>query len=81
LCEPEGGERVPRFAAAFVERALRLPDAAKVEANGRVAQRIESLGERLRNFVVERAALERMRMGDKGDAARRSLGDVLSDLQ
>ena len=61
--------------------AFRLPDAAEVEADGGVAQRVERLRERLRHLVVERAALQRMRVGDERDAARRVLGDVLRDLE
>ena len=44
----EHGERVLGLADAFVERARRLADAAKIEARRDVAHREERLGERLR---------------------------------
>ena len=67
----ERRERVGGLADAVVERASRLADAAEIEAHAGVAQREERLGERLRDLVVERAALQRMRMRDERDAARR----------
>jgi hypothetical protein len=69
------GERIVGLADAVVERAFRAPDTAKIESRRDVAHREEGLGERLRDLVVERAALLRMRMRDQRDAARRRLGD------
>src|SRR5437764_1102420 len=72
--EGERGERIVGLAHAIVERALALPDAAEVEAHAGIVERDEGLGERLRNLVVERAALLRMRVSDERDAARLLVG-------
>jgi hypothetical protein len=79
--ERKRGERIRGLPAAFVELAFRTADASEIEADRGVAQREERLGERLRDLVVEGAALQRMRMCDESDSARRRFGDVLRDFE
>jgi hypothetical protein len=64
--------RVVGLARAVVKAAFGAADTAEVEADADVAQRKERLRERLRDLVVERSALLRMRVRDQRDAARRS---------
>ena len=77
----ERGQRIVGLTRAVVERALGLADAAEIETHGCVAQSEKRLRERLRDLVVERAALQRMRMGDERNAARRLRRRVDDDLQ
>ena len=67
----ERRERVGGLADAVVERALGRPTPRKLKRTRDIAQREERLRERLRHLVVERAALQRMRMRDERDAAWR----------
>jgi hypothetical protein len=60
------------FAVAAVMHAFRLADAAEVEARRRVAEADEGARQRLRHLIFHRAAVQRMRVRDQGDAARRA---------
>ena len=59
------------LAVAVVVLARARADAAEVRPHRDVAELGERARERLRDLVVERAAEERMRMGDQRDSARR----------
>ena len=61
LGERQRGERVGGLADAVSKVPSLLPDAAKVEAYAGVTQCGERAGEGLRDLVVQRAALQRMR--------------------
>ena len=77
----ERPERVLGLADALVERAVRRADTAEVEPHRHVVEREERLGERLRDLVVERAALQRVRMRDERDAAPGCRRRVADDLE
>jgi len=77
----KGGQRIVGLAVAVVKRAPRGADAAKVEAHGDVAQAEECLRERLRDLVVERAALQWMRMRDQRQPRGRHRGRVDDDFK
>jgi len=51
-------------------RALAAPGAAKVEAQDRESETVQSLGGLKDDFVVQRAAVERMRMTHDGRERR-----------
>jgi hypothetical protein len=68
----EHGEQIVHFAAPAVVRALACADAAEVRPPGNVAQFHERARQRLHDLVVERAAVQGMRMGDQRQAAKRS---------
>ena len=74
----EGRQRVVGLAAPFVERAVGRAHAAEIEPHRGVAQREERLRQRLRDLVVERPALQRMRMRDQRDARAAATGGRLS---
>ncbi len=77
----ERSERVVGLADAFVERAFRGSDTTKIETRRDVVHRKERLREGLRDLVVERAALQRMRMRDERDAARRPFRHVQHEFE
>ena len=66
----ENGEEILDLAAALVVRAFARADAAEVRPPGRVAEVDEGARQRLHHLVVERAAVQRMRVRDERDAAR-----------
>src|SRR5437867_4621969 len=73
-------EQILGFAPAFVVHALGGADAAEVGAQRHVAELEEGSRESLHDLVVERPAVERVRMGDERRAARctcRTLDDGL----
>ncbi|MNT52948.1 hypothetical protein D3C72_1900060 [compost metagenome] len=61
---------VVRFAHAMVVHAFGRTDAAEVDARHHVTERDKRARQGLRDLVVHRAAVQRMRMGNEGDAAR-----------
>src|SRR5687767_10837956 len=61
------------LAAALVVHALGLADAAEVWPPGLVAELDEGARERLHDLVIERAAEQRVRMRDEGDALGRAV--------
>ncbi len=75
------GQRIIGFAGAVVECAGASADAAKIESDAGVAQRRESLRQRLHDLVVHRPALQRMRVRDQRNAARRLLGQIERELE
>src|SRR6478672_7136037 len=77
---PEHGERIIRLADAFGKRARRPADAAEIETRRDVAHCVERLRQRVRDLVVERSALQRVRMADECYAARRCRRCVDDDL-
>jgi hypothetical protein len=80
----ERSQRVVGLATPVVEAAFALSGAPEIEADRDVAERGEAPGERLRDLVVERAALLRMRMSDQRQAAWRGrvvLRTVEHDLE
>ncbi len=64
------------LAAALVMLALGLAHAAEVGTQRGVAELDEGARERLRDLVVQRAAVERMRVRDERHAAQRPGGVV-----
>ncbi len=64
-------DEVLGFAAAFVVRALAAADAAEVRSHREPSERREGPRHRRSHLVVERAAVQGVRMPDVGDAARR----------
>ncbi len=75
------GQCIRGLAVAFIEGASGRADTTEVEAHGHVAQREERARQCLRHLVVERAALQRVRMGDERDALRRAFRDIADDLK
>ncbi len=67
----QDGVEVLELAATLVVRALGRADAAEIRPPGGVAELDEGARERLHHLVVERAPVERMRMRDQRDSARR----------
>src|SRR6185436_12842342 len=65
--ERERGARVLDFAGAAIVRALALPRPAKVETQHRAPQLEECRRHAMHHLVVERAAVERMRVADHGE--------------
>ena len=76
----EHGERVFGFADSLVERSGGATHATEIEAGRGVTQFRERSRERLRDLVVERSALQRMRMADERDALGRRCRDVENAL-
>src|SRR5581483_2627842 len=66
------GERIGGLAATFVVPARAAADAAKVEADARDTELPESPRQRVDDFVVECAAVERMGMTDHAEPLRRA---------
>jgi len=62
-------ERVIDFAAAVIERTGAPGHSTKVESKRRGTELMESSGERVDDFVVQRAAVERMRMTDDAEVS------------
>ncbi len=65
---------------AIVERARRIADAAEVEAHGRIAQGEEGLGQRLCHLVIERPALQRVRVRHQRNAGQWNVRHVADHL-
>lgn len=66
---PGDEDEIVSFAYALVVNSLRSAHAAEIGAHGAVAEREECACKRGDDFVVARAALLGMGMGDKSDAA------------
>ena len=81
LGECQRGERIVGLADAVIECTFAVARAAEVETHACVAERDEGLGERLCDLVVQRPALQRMRMRDQRNAARRGIGHVERDFK
>ncbi len=65
------GQQILGLAAPFVVRPLAGADAAEIRPHRDVTQFDKGLGQGLRHLVVQRAAVERMRVRHQRDAARR----------
>jgi len=65
--ELERGARVVQLARAAIVRARALPHAAEIETQHVAAELVQRGRRAMHDLVVERAAVERMRMTDHGD--------------
>ena len=81
LGESQRRKCVSGLADSVVESSFAVACAAKVESYAGVAQCNEGLGKRLRDLVVQRPALQRMRMRDQRDSARCSVGYVQCNFE
>ncbi len=63
------GQKIFQFPRAFVEYALALAYASEIESHGGITECIHCLGERLHHLVVQRSAVQRMRVRDDCIAA------------
>src|SRR6267154_302089 len=73
-------EQVFGLSAAFVVLAFRFADAAEIGPQRNVAQLDEGFRESLHDLVVERPAVERMRMSDDRRASERGFGAIYDRL-
>ena len=83
----QGGQRIDqmqeivRLAPPFVVGTFAAADAAKIGTYGEPPERSECPGNGRGDLIVERAAVQRMRMPDVGDAPRRAVvGPVEGEL-
>ncbi len=74
-------QEIVDFATALVEHAVARTDSAEIQSQRTVRRCKKSFRQRLHNFVVERASIQRMRMRDQRHAAARRAGIVGDHLQ
>ena len=74
-------QQIVQFAASLVMAAGTAANAAKVKTHGSPARLHESARQRLHDLVVQRAAKQRVRMGDDGKATRRASRQVDGNVQ
>ncbi len=72
----ERREQVVALAAPLVIRAFARPDAAKIRPQREISEPGQSVSQGLHHLVVERPAIERMRVGHQRETAHLSRGRI-----